>query len=293
MKSLRLWITLLILWLIFFFNIERINSPINIRSYTYIFVAVVVALTLVLPKLQRLPFLILLLTPIPIFLAFRAFMERGHWYDNLLTGYALPLTVTQVSAILLTGLLARQIHYGLREFENVIANITFGYIGKLPKPFSEGQGTIYREVRRARRFHRPLAIVALKVNEVDIHAILPKIVKEVQQGMMRQYVLAGVARILNDNMRDFDTIALRDNNFILVLPEINGEEAEQIAQKLADAVKEKLKVKLQVGTANFPKEAMTFESLVELALENAQQQPVATYGTSKQVTTQNLGDIRL
>jgi GGDEF domain-containing protein len=106
-------------------------------------------------------------------------------------------------------------------------------------------------------------------------------------------VLAGVARILNDNMHDFDTIALRDNNFILVLPEISGEEADQIAQKLADVVKEKLRVKLQVGTANFPQEAMTFESLVELALKNAQQQPVITYETPKQVTTQNLGDIRL
>lgn len=293
MKSLRLWITLLILWLIFFFNIERINSPINIRSYTYVFVAIVVALTLALPKLQRLPFLILLVMPVPIFLVFRAFMERGHWYDNLLTGYALPLTVTQVSAILLTGLLARQIHYGLREFEDVIANITFGYIGRLPKPFSEGQGAIYREVKRARRFHRPLAIVALKVNEADIQIVLPKMVKEVQQAMMKQYVFAGIARLLNENKHDFDTIALRDNNFILVLPEISGEEAEQIAQKLVDVVKEKLKVKLQVGTANFPQEAMTFESLVELALENAQQQPVGIYTTSKQVATSNLGDIRL
>jgi GGDEF domain-containing protein len=293
MKSLRLWITLLILWLIFFFNIERINSPINIRSYTYIFVAIVVALTLTLPRLQRFPFLILLVMPIPVFLVFRAVMERGHWYDNLLTGYALPLTVTQVSAILLTGLLARQIHYGLQEFEDIIASITFGYIGKLPKPFSEGQGTIYREVKRARRFHRPLAIVALKVNEADIQVVLPKMVKEVQHAMMRQYVLAGVARILNDNMHDFDTIALRDNNFILVLPEISGEEADQIAQKLADVVKEKLRVKLQVGTANFPQEAMTFESLVELALKNAQRQPVIAYETPKQVTTQNLGDIRL
>jgi GGDEF domain-containing protein len=293
MKNLRLWIITLIVWLIFFFNIERINSPVNIRSYTYIFVAIIVALTLVLPKLQRLPFFILLLSPIPIFLAFRAFMERGHWYDNLLTGYALPLTVTQVSAILLTGLLARQIHYHLQEFEDVIAHITFGYVGKLPKPFTEGQGAIYREVKRARRYHRPLTVVALKVNESDLQIILPKMVKEVQQAMMRQYVLAGIARILNENMQDFDTIALKDNNFILVLPEITSAEADQIGQKLEESVKENLKVKLQVGTASFPEEAMTFESLVELALENAQQQPIGSYATPKQITTQNLGEVKL
>jgi GGDEF domain-containing protein len=110
---------------------------------------------------------------------------------------------------------------------------------------------------------------------------------------MREYTLAGIARILDDNMHDFDTIALRDNNFILVLPEISGEEADLIAQKLEAAIREKLKIKLQVGTANFPNEAMTFESLVELALENARQ-PVEVMPTSKQITTtQNLGDIRL
>lgn len=293
MKSLRLWITVLIVWLIFFFNVERINSPINIRSYTYIFVALVAAITLILPRLQRIPFLMLLIIPVPIFLGFRAFMERGSWYDNLFTGYALPLTVTQVSAIILTGLLARQIHYGLQEFEEVIANITFNYIGKLPRPFSEGQGPMYREVKRARRYHRPLAVIALKVDERDIKVVLPHMVKEVQHAMMRQYVLAGVARILDNNIHDFETIALRDNNFILVLPEITGEEADQIAQKLQDAVNEQLKIQLQVGTANFPGEAMTFESLVEMALKNAQQ-PDQVLTTRKQMTTpQNLGDIRL
>ena len=293
MKSLRFWITVLILWLIFFFNIERINSPINIRSYTYIFVALTVALTLTIPRLQRVPFLILLVLPIPVFLGLKAFMERGDWYDDLLTGYALPLTVTQVSAILLTGLLARQINYRLREFEDIIAHISFGYVGRLPKPFSDGQGSMYREVKRARRYHRPLAVIALRVNEIDMRAVLPEMVKEVQQAMMREYTLASVARVLDESIHDFDTIALRDNNFILMLPEITGEEADQIAQKLEIEVKQKLKVNLQVGTANFPSEAMTFESLVDLAMQNAEQQSVEVPPTPTQITPKNLGDIRL
>lgn len=292
MKSLRFWITILIIWIIFFFNIERINSPINIRSYTYIFVTVVVAAILTLPKLRRIPFFILLITPVPIFLVVKALVERGDWYENLFLGYAFPLTVTQVSAIVLTGLLARQIHYGLREFEDVIAHITFNYIGKLPKPFSEGQGPMYREVKRARRYHRPLALIALKVSEADFQAVLPKMVKEVQYAMIREYTKANIARILSENMHDFDTIAVRDDDFILVLPEISAEETAHIAQKLEDAVKEKLKVKLQVGTANFPNEGMTFESLVELALENAKQ-PTMVSPIPKQLARQNLGDVRL
>ena len=39
MKKLQFSIALLIVWLIFLFNIERVNNLVNIRSYTYIFVA--------------------------------------------------------------------------------------------------------------------------------------------------------------------------------------------------------------------------------------------------------------
>jgi hypothetical protein len=292
MKRLRLWITLLILWLIFFFNIERINSPINIRSYTYIFAAVVAAGTLALPRLQRIPFLALLAVPIPIFLWLKATIEKGFWYDNLLTGYALPLTVTQVSAIILTGLLARQILYGLREFEEVITGITFGYIGKPPKPFSEGQGAMYTEVKRARRYHRPLSVIALRVNEADIQVAMPQIIKEVQQAMMREYIMAGIARVLDDNMHDFDTIAVRDNHFILVLPELSNEEVKRTAYQLAEAVKDKMKVKLQVGSASFPDDAVTFENLVEAAMKNSEQ-PVELYTPKPITTSPNLKEVRL
>jgi GGDEF domain-containing protein len=293
MKNLRLWITLLIVWLIFFFNIERISSPINIRSYTYLFVALVVAFTLIVPRLQKIPFLILLLTPIPIFLLLKVSMEKGDWHNNLLAGYALPLTVTQVSAIILSGLLARQISLKLREFEGVIASITFGHIGKLPRPFSEGQEPMYREVKRARRYNRPIAIIALKVNEEDIQVALPQMVKEVQQAMIREYVLAGIARILNESVHDFDTIALRDNNFILVLPEISFEEANRIAHQAVENVKERMKVRLQVGASAFPDEAMTFESLVELALKHASESRTEVQPSQKQRAGRNLGDVRL
>jgi GGDEF domain-containing protein len=117
-------------------------------------------------------------------------------------------------------------------------------------------------------------------------------VKEVQQAMMREYVMAGIARILDDNMHDFDTIAVHNNHFVLVLPEIPAEEAAQIAQKLEDAVKEQMKIRLQVGTATFPNEAMTFERLVELAIEKAQKSS-GVLSAPKQINRQNLGDVRL
>ena len=266
MKKLRLWTTVLIVWLIFLFNIERINSPINIRDYTYVFVAITAVVTLMLPRVRWLPYWALMLFSIVAFLLFKAF-----WSGHLIWGKALPLTVTQISAVVLTGLISRQINRGLHEFEEVITNITFGQIGNLPKPFSEMQSSIYREVRRARRHQRPLSVITLKIDENSIHVTLPKMIKAVQQAMMKQYVLANVTRILDGDIDDFGTITLRDDCFILVLPEKTANEAHLIAQRLENVVQEKVSVEVETGTASLSNEAITFEALVEAAIKNVNQ----------------------
>jgi hypothetical protein len=266
MKKLRFWTTVLIVWLIFLFNIERINSPVNIQAYTYIFVAITAVITLMLPRLQWLPYWVLILVSVPAFLLFKAF-----WSNHPIWGAALPLTVTQISAVILTGLVARQINYGLREFEDVITDISFGQVGSLPKPFSEVQSSMYREVRRARRYQRPLSVVTFKVDEQSIRVALPKMIKSVQQAVMKEYVFANVSRILDDNVDDFGTIALRDDCFIVVLPEKTANEASTVAQRLEDIIQEKMDIKLQMGMASFPNEAITFEELVELAVQDVDQ----------------------
>jgi GGDEF domain-containing protein len=263
MTRLRFWTTILIIWLIFLFNIERINSPINIRDYTYIFVALTAVLTLMLPRLRWLSYWALILSSIIAFLLVKTF-----WYQHMIWGAALPLTVTQMSAIVLTGLISRQINSGLREFENVITGITFGRVGSLPKSFEEMQGSIYKELRRARRYQRPLSVVTLKIDETSIRRALPEMIKTVQQAMMREYVFANVSRILDENIDDLDTITLRDNDFILVLPEKSSEEAVVMAQQLQEAIQREMNIKLQTGSANFPDEAITFETLIEKAVEN-------------------------
>ena len=266
MKKLRFWITILIIWLIFFFNIERLNSPVNIRSYTYVFAAIAVVVALAVPKVRWLPYLVLLIIPVPLFLWY-----KGLWSGEAIWGKALPLTVTQVSAIVLTGLISIQISYGLREFEQLINNLTMGYVGKLPKTFSETQDKMYRELKRARRYQRPLSVITLKVDKESVQVALPKLTEEVQQAMMNEYVLAGITRILDENVSDFGTIALQNNHFIVVLPETSDAEVPFVAQNLEKAVRENLEIKLVTGMASFPNEAITFESLVEQAINDANQ----------------------
>ena len=276
MKNLRLWITVLILWLIFFFNIERFfGADFNfILTDTYIFVALVVLVTLMLPKIRTGTFSLLLTTAVALFLIF--WVSHPVWRKPLAFNVSQMIAITlltliQTSTIILSGLITRQISRAMGEFEDTIAKITYSHIGLPPKPFADEQGIMYRELKRARRYQRPLSVLALQVDQQGLAMTVPPLVQKVQQGMINELTLANIARVLDRELHDFNVIALRDDHFIIVLPELPIEETSSLSQRLGKAVQDEIGVKLRIGAANFPTHAETFESLIEQAIEASSQ----------------------
>jgi GGDEF domain-containing protein len=261
MKRMRFLIAILVTWLFLFYNIERLSESINITRVAYTLVPIMAVLVILVPRLRKVPLGLLLVGPIPIVLVLRAWLRYGTW-DT-----AIPLTVTEICVIALTTILARWVGNGLSEFESAIANITIGQAGKLPEPFSTGQGEMYREVRRARHYQRPLTLMAIGVEEESIQVALDRMVQEVQQAMMKQYVLSGVARTLCAALEDYHIIAQRNDHFLALLPEVTSEQLTDLTGRLRKAVSEQVGATLQIGTASFPEDAVTFENLVEKAVE--------------------------
>ena len=280
MKRMRFLVSALIIWLFLFYNIERLSRPIDISSIAYTLVPIVAALTIVVSPLRRVPLWLILVLPIPIFLVFKAWLGHRVW------GTALPLTVTEICAMALTTILARWVSNGLWEFESAIAHITIGQVGKLPESFSTGR-EMYREVRRARHHQRPLTLLAVGVEEESIQIALDRMVQEVQRAMMKQYVLSGVAKTLCAELEDYNVIAQQNNHFLALLPEVTPEKLAGLIGRLRKAVSEQVGVNLQIGTASFPEDAVTFESLVEKAVEEMDEKPELGLSLkSQQLTTE-------
>jgi GGDEF domain-containing protein len=267
MKRMRFLVAILIIWLFFFYNIERLSEPIDITDVAYTFVPLMAVLTILVSRLRKVPLGVLLVGSMPVFLVLKAWVKSSVW------GTSLPLTVTEVCAIALTIILARWVSNGLGEFERAIAHITIGQVSKLPEPFSTGQGEMYREVRRARCHQRPLALMAIGVEEESIQVALDRMVQEAQQAMMKQYVLSGVARTLCAELEDYNIIAQRNDHFLALLPEVTPEKLTDLIGRLRKTVSEQVGVTLQIGTASFPEDAVTFESLVEKAVREMDAEP--------------------
>jgi len=256
-----------IIWLFFFYNVERLSEPINITSMAYTFVPLIVVSTMLIPGVQRLPLWAVLSMPIPAFLVLKT-LEGSHVW-----GSALPLTVTEICAISITTLLARWVSSAIREFENAVTHISVSQVGHVSESFSAAQGEMYREVQRARIFQRPLLLMALRVEEGSVQVALDRMVQEAQQAMMKQYVLSGVSRTLCDELDHYNVIAKRNDHFLVLLPETTLAKLPELTRRLRKAVSEQVGVTLQIGTAALPDDALTFESLVEKAVHEMEAEP--------------------
>lgn len=278
MKRFRIWIIITGIWLTTFFNIEKVFDYFLatnlIRSNTYIYVALVGFLVLILPRISQTTFTLVLIAFTGSFIV--SWYLDPQWEASVAEDFpylnsVILLKLIQISSIIITGLLTRQIAYGLNEFEDVVVNVTINRIGKQTPSFAEEQNVMYQEVRRASRYQRPLTVVVIKLEESSIKTALPQIAREAQQAMIEEIAVSRIARVLDETMLHFDTIARWNNYLVVVLPETEAKNSTAITQRMEQAIKEKMGVELAFGTAVFPDEAITFDGLVETAIEKTKQ----------------------
>ena len=275
MKRLRFLIATIILWLFLVYNIERLSQPINMSSASYILIAIVAALTILVPWLHRAPLYLITGSPVALFLAIKSWLGLRLW------GPAIPLTVTEMSFIALTSLLARQVSHVLGEFDEAVTGLTIEMVGEPTEPFTVGQGEMYRELRRARAYQRPLSLMTIGIEEETLHNILPRIVAEAQQAMKKHLALSGVAKVLDNELEDHHIIAKQNNHFVVLLPETEPQDMATLEGQLREAVATRMGIALKIGTSSLSDDIVTFEKLVEEATDamKIQDKPSPPFGS--------------
>ncbi len=246
-------------WLFVLYNVERYHEPINIASFVYIYSAAIVGgLVFVRQAHKFSPYLLSTLL-VGLFLAIKSL--RGYQIANA----SLPLTITEACAIIITVYIARRIVQSIAEFEQAARDAILIQQDSQLAQFDMSQAEIYREIRRARQFKRPLALVALSPTEQSIERSLNRFMQEVQKKAVETYVHAQVAEVLSSEVSHCDLIARRNNHFVMLLPETDREGAKALTNRLKEAVEKQLGVNLQAGTACFPEQEVTFTGLLERA----------------------------
>lgn len=126
---------------------------------------------------------------------------------------------------------------------------------------------ISTELTRSRRYGRPLSVLVVQMDKLEDQQILEKD-ESLQRDILARFAAARIGEIVNDRARETDLI-LRDsdNRFILLCPETGHSNSAILAQRISRSVTENIGAKVRWGVSSFPDEALTFDDLVEKAVE--------------------------
>jgi diguanylate cyclase (GGDEF)-like protein len=131
------------------------------------------------------------------------------------------------------------------------------------------QSTLTREIERAVRFHRPLALLMLDLD-------LFKEVNDVHGHQVGNAVLVEVAERVRGEVREVDTVArYGGEEFVVVLPETDREGAGHTSERICSAIRRApfavagldLAVTVSIGAAVFPADGESAITLVRSADE--------------------------
>jgi GGDEF domain-containing protein len=269
MKKLRLWMTLLIAWLIGLWVLDRVAGVLAPDPLSAGLAGAAVIGLILVPRLARMPLAWVALAALPLYLASRLFADTPFASEHL------PFAAAECTALAVTLLLARRVAEPLAEFHDVVSGSLMRHLRDAALPFEDGQSDIYREIHRARQHGRPLALLSIAPSSGRA-SVPDRLVQQVVQETLRQYVTASVADLLSEECDDYDIITYRDDHFVTVLPETAREEALLMAKRIAAAASERLGFELRIGVATFPDQEVTFDKLLETAeADMDRSQPVA------------------
>lgn len=91
--------------------------------------------------------------------------------------------------------------------------------------------------------------------------------KEIELAVAERSMAVKLADVLGEQLRVVDTVLEdRENGaFVIMCPEVDGLGTSLLAEQIRQTVTDHLGLTVHCGTASFPEEAITFESLVSEA----------------------------
>jgi len=269
MRRLPRAITGLILFLLIFFNLERITlqdtSIIDIKGFVYVLISIFIILILQVDFVRRQSAGVLILASTIFYLVgkFFVFYYFTNWDEN-----TIYLIITEISLVWIGILIARIAGAAMVDFQDAVESITFSHLEKA-KDITSAHGEIQTEFYRSRRYNYPLTLIVVQPDTNPLEYNPHIAVREIQQSMLGRYATVSLVRELSNNLRLLDTVIdLKDNmRFAILSPQTEEDKADNVIQRI-NTIANDMGISVTCGHATFPKDALTFEELLRTATDH-------------------------
>lgn len=259
MSRLKIYLLSILSWFIMFYNMERLIAPINLASFVYVLAAIYTLFVILFSPIYK-------VNPVALFAgSLVPYFILKVYLGYPIGGANLPLTVTEVVSIGITMFLSWKIGYGLETLRREILRLTIGSSKMRAYPFQTAQAEFYREIRRARHYNRPAAILSIAPIKESAELSINRFIQEAQNNIIRQYIIARTADVLRSAFKETDVVTMRNDHFLVLLPETENTHLPAVINRIKQTASDELGLSLMIGASTFPDDALTFESLVESA----------------------------
>ncbi len=264
MKEIRRRLFLLFLFIVLIFNLERLDvqnaSIINFAPYFYLLVILNLLLPLISSPFRKASVYILLGLWGAIYLACWLYFSRS---PSLIGN--VQVTVIEFLLLEATVWLMYSLVEAMEKADTTLNTLLLDVFAGRTMNMEEADIWIKREMNRARRHNRPLSVLVLELQNVELEAN-SAFVKQFEREMIKQFAIARVAQVIGDYIRRTDMVIKGENHrFIVLMPDTDKEGAHISTKRILDEVYAQFNTHMRFGLASFPQDALTFEELVNKA----------------------------
>lgn len=263
MRRLPFSLIILVLFLAFFYNIERLDfsdqNLVNISTFVYVLGTIMIVFNIMLKAIRRMNVLLVILGWGVIFILSKLILLKPEMTWGGVNTYT---TLVELFLISIGAAFSRLVGWHLNDFEEAVERITFAEI-KRACNLHEAIEMIQNEVYRCRRYNHPLTLMLVQPLADSRKVVLNRTIREVQNAMISRYMSISMAQALFGHIRRTDILVEQPDKgrFLVVSPETNAEGAEMVMAKVQDAARE-VGAQVVVSQTNFPDDALTFEELL-------------------------------
>lgn len=274
MRHFRVLLIAALLGLTLFFNIERLDfgeeNIVDIDSTVYVLglLAIISVITFQVPRYLKMGWVLTMWAG--IYLLVKVWL---HYFGDgrpIIGGFYTYLSITELAFLLIVLWLFYKLAAALRDFELAVENITLSDQNGRIHQFDKANQEIQVEMFRSRHNHHPLSVIIVQPEAGDVEMALHRAVQEVQQAMMRNYVLNNMAQLVSNYLRRTDLVMEQrgKGRFLVLCPETTTEDAQLLMEYVQTITSQRLGINVACGAATFPIEAFTFEELLKTAEEH-------------------------
>lgn len=287
MEHLKRLILYLLIVLVFFFNIERLDfnndNIVNIHSFVYLLAILAIFSIIILPVFMRFSIPTTVVVWLSVYSALHLILFKGQEFFN-----DIYITVTEIGMLVVLTVLAYQVAHSLQEFKQAVESMTMTQFRGTSLLLDEANDFIRKEMRRSRQYQRSLSVIVATPDFQSVKEPLPPLVQEVQKTITNHFARAKLAKLISEEVQLVNTVLedQKNNRFIIVCPEVDQVSAGVLAEKVCAIINHNLGVDVRCGAASFPDMALTFEELITQAEKTEMPYTVQRFSNERGVLSQ-------